>query len=547
MNIKHIGWITGIVAGIVVLFGPRPLLASDDAPDEVAELAVRIDRHIAAAWETEGVVPAPLADDAEFLRRTYLNLAGTIPPVSEVREFLAETAPNRRRRLVDRLLDHPGYVNHFAHSWRLLMIPEADVDQQVRFLAPSFEGWLRDKFIDNAAYDDIARELIACPISGNEREGPVAFYRAKNVQPESVASSVSRLFLGVQLDCAQCHNHPFAEWEQKEFWAFTAFFAGIEGTPLGSVSDDSTRREIAIKGGDTVVQARFIDKTKPKWAGQARSREVLAEWITDKNNAYFARTGANRVWAHFFGSGIVNPPDNFDESNPPTHPALLDDLAVAFAAHDFDFKFLIRAITASETYQRSSRQTHASQADQRWLGRMPVKGLSPRQITDSLMQATGIYQQTNLRNRAFNVGNNGSLEAQITSLFENQTASNVDPQTTILQALALMNSQFVTQQTQPNSNSTLAAVLQAPFLDREGKIEALYLAALSRKPSDKELSRLRTFMESKPDEKVGIAQRVIQNVLSLGQRTTLQSSAQEKALADIYWALLNSSEFLFNH
>ncbi len=202
MNIKHFAWITGVVVALLMSFGAQPLMAADAETDDVAELAARIDAHISAAWEAEGIVPAPRADDAEFLRRTYLNIAGTIPPVAEVREFLADTAPNKRRRLVDRLLEHPGYINHFAHTWRMLMIPEADSDQQVRFIVPSFETWLRDKFIDNAKYDEIARELITCQITGNNREGPVGFYRAKRVQPENVAASVSRLFLGVQLECS---------------------------------------------------------------------------------------------------------------------------------------------------------------------------------------------------------------------------------------------------------------------------------------------------------------------------------------------------------
>lgn len=546
MNSRHITRVLSIVTAAVLCAGTQRLPAEDMTTDDVTELAARIDGHIAAAWKVENIEPAPLADDAEFLRRTYLNLAGTIPPVIEVREFLENDDPDKRRQLVERLLNHPGFVNHQAHSWRLLMIPEAELDDQARILTPGFEIWLRDKLIDDTPYDQMVREMITCQISGNDREGPVVFFRAKDVKPGNVASSVSRLFLGIQLDCAQCHDHPFSEWKREEFWGFTAFFAGIEGDQLGSISDDPSRREIKIPDTEKIVSARFIDRTTPEWKDRDNSRTVLADWITREDNPYFARTSANRIWAHLFGTGLVDPPDGFDASNPPSHPDLLADLGEAFASHDYDVKFLIRAITTSKTYQRSSRQTHPSQNDPRWYGRMSLKGLSPRQLTDSLMQATGAYQQSNLQNLAFN---NGFIDAQIASVFENSTDSAIDPQSTILQALAMMNGQFVTQQTEPSSSRTLSAVIQAPFLDTDGKIETLYLATLSRRPTNEELVRLRLFVASKADSKPGFMQKLVQGVQSFGQPVSTSSTGtgQEQGLADVFWALLNSSEFLFNH
>ncbi len=279
-----------------------------------------------------------------------------------------------------------------------------------------------------------------------------------------------------------------------------------------------TQRTINIPDTETTVAARFIDQTEPDWAEKRNTREVLADWITKENNAYFARTGANRIWSHLFGIGLVDPPDGFDDSNAPSHPQLLEDLSAAFAAHDYDVKFLIRAITATETYQLSSRQTHPSQKDLQWLGRMPVKGLSPRQISDSLLQATGIHVEGSLRDRALN---NGALDGNVAALFENSADSPVDPQTTILQALALMNGRFIVQHTQEGSSRTLAAVIQAPFLDTDQKLETLFLATLSRKPTRQELIRLQPFVTSGEDNQQG--------------------------LADVFWALLNSSEFLFNH
>ena len=299
------------------------------------------------------------------------------------------------------------------------------------------------------------------------------------------------------------------------------------------------------------MSAQFIDQTSPVWTNQSRARDVLAEWVTNKDNPYFARTGANRVWAHFFGRGIVDPPDGFDEGNPPSHPELLDELAKAFAAHDYDFKFLIRAIAASNTYQQSSMQSHPSQSQREWIGRMPVLGLSPRQLSDSLIQATGANVTTSLRDRMLS---GTQVDNQIESLFDNQVGGNVDPQSTILQALALMNCQFIVQQTEPGASKTLAAVLESPFLDTDGRIETLFLATLSRRPTGEELSRLRDYIESKSGERgrsADATQSVTEFFQAVGEElldpSTSRQRGQEQALADIFWALLNSSEFLFNH
>lgn len=519
-------------AAMLVAIGASSLSA-DDIPNHsqndpavsdpaVLELAARIDEHIEAVWQNEQLQPAEPASDAEFLRRTWLNLAGTIPPAWDVRAFLADDAPDKRLQLVNRLLEHPGFINHQAHIWRRTMIPEAEQGQQARLLVPGFESWLRDQFIDGASYDELARELITCRIAGNRRDGPGSFYRVKDVEPENVAASVSRLFLGIQLDCAQCHDHPFSSWKREEFWQFTAFFSGIQGQQLGDITDDTTRREIAIPDTETVVVARFIDRTTPQWQQQDRSRDVLAEWVTSNNNPWFAQAGANRVWAQMFGIGLVDPPDGFDESNPASHPELLQELGDAFAAHNYDIRFLIRAITASRAYQLSSVRPDSSQNDREWLAQMPVRGLTARQLSNSLHQATGVLDQSDPRQRAFNNGSTSTIE----SVFEGATSSAVDPQTSILQALALMNGSFVAQQTHLHNSRTLAAVVESPFLNTEEKLEALFLAALTRPPTDKERQELGAFVES---------------------GKTAESDEQPQRLADVFWAMLNSSEFRFNH
>src|SRR5262249_43325240 len=190
---------------------------------------------LAAGWQASGVEPAPPADDAEFLRRVYLDLAGRIPTVAEARAFLQDPAPDKRTRLVERLLDRPGDGNHFVNVWGTLLLPEANASLLGRRLAPSFDDWLRKRLAANVGYDQLVRELLTTPVSQDRMRAvygiappgeatPLAFYLAKELKPENLAASTSRLFLGVRLECAQCHNHPFATWNRDQFWGLAPFF-----------------------------------------------------------------------------------------------------------------------------------------------------------------------------------------------------------------------------------------------------------------------------------------------------------------------------------
>src|SRR5439155_10157387 len=302
---------------------------------------------------------------------------------------------------------------------------------------------------------------------------------------------------------------------------YAAFFSGLQGSnnnvfdPVKEVAD---RREIKIPGTDKTVQARLLDGTEPAWNPGTITRSTLADWVTDAKNPFFARTAANRLWAHFFGIGLLEPVDEPGEDNPPSHPELLDELARQLAAHQFDLKFLIRAIISSRTYQLTSAVTDPSQKDPRLFARMAVKGLSPEQLFDSLAQATG-YRETAVASRQF--GRPGMTpRAGFLARFANQD-KRTEQQTSILQALLLMNGNFVADATSIDRSEVLAATIAAPFLkDPSERIEALYLATLSRKPQADELARL-----------VGYVAEADSN----------------KALGDIFWSLLNSSEFLLNH
>jgi hypothetical protein len=505
-----------------------------EEPDDVATTAAKIDRLIAAAWEARGVTPAPIADDAEFLRRVHLDLAGKIPTVAEVRLFLADRSPTKRRRVVDDLLESSGYIVHFTNVWRNALIPEANGDVQLRFLAPSLEAWLRQKLAENTSYDQLVREILTLPMqTGNDRNAyirmragqatPMAFYQAKQVAAENLASATSRVFLGLRIECAQCHDHPFDEWKRRDFWSFAAFYAGLQrqgNNVFGLAREVEDRRELKIPDSEEVVKASFLGGYEPEWKSDDSSREVLAEWVTSKENAYFARTVANRYWAHFFGRGLVDPVDDFSENNPPSHPELLDELGQEMAAHEFDLKFLIRAITASTAYQRSSRRTHDSQDEPTAFARMPVRALTADQIYRNVLQATGTYQPYQPQ-QAYVLRGAGN---EIQTLFANESEAPTEAQVSILQALAMMNGQVGNL---AMSSRTLSAIIDYPGLDNAGKVETLFLATLSRKPTDKELTKYILYVET-PAGKTSDA-------------------SVHFALSDVFWALLNSSEFLFNH
>jgi hypothetical protein len=358
---------------------------------------------------------------------------------------------------------------------------------------------------------------------------PVGFYQAKQLKPENLAAGTARMFLGVRIECAQCHDHPFDAWKREQFWGYAAFFAGVERDQNGekgaldAIRELFDRRELAIPGTDTKVVPTYLDGAQPKLKFRDSSRTKLADWMISDSNAYFAKTAVNRLWGQFFGIGIVNPVDDFTADNPPSHPELLDELARQFAGHKFDFKFLIRAVTASKTYQLSSRQTHKSQENPRLFARMALKGLTPEQLFDSIAQATGYHEPYANRNPGqLGMMNNGARE-DFLQMFDNSRDSVIEQQTTILQALSMMNGQFVSDATGLDKSATLGAIAEFPLMTSGDRIEALYLAAFSRKPRTDELDRLVRYVDSGGAAK-----------------------DPKKALSDVFWALLNSSEFLFN-
>ncbi|HEV7222677.1 MAG TPA: DUF1549 and DUF1553 domain-containing protein [Pirellulales bacterium] len=526
-----------------------------------AALAAYIDAALGAAWEAERVVPAPPADDAEFLRRASLDIIGKIPAASEVRAFLRDKAPDKRRRMVESLLARGGYANHFANAWRELLLPGANTSPETRALAPPLEAWLRLRFAEETPYDRLVAELLtpaamAAPQPGAAQPAaaapsPLAFFQANEYKPENLTANTSRIFLGTQVQCAQCHDHPFARWKQQQFWSLAAFFSGSsvvaqaqppadsdadphaddadEAQPASLVeasliSNAEGKLAIKIPGLDLIAEARFLDGSAPKLRAGEDPRLPLTRWLTSRDNPYFARALVNRLWEHFLGRGFVDPVDDLDEANPPSHPELFDEVARQFAYHQYDIKYLIRAITATRAYQLSSRAAGGGgQDDSRLFARMPLRRLSPEQLYDSLVQATG-FRDAASQAQANVLQVDDTAQARLKSLFADQSSRRSESQTSILQALSLMNGGLVADATSLERSQLLSAVAELPYLDSAERVETLFLAALGRFPEEDEQLRMLAYLADRG-----------------------QTIGERRALADVFWALLNSAEFILNH
>jgi len=540
----------GVVA--VASFASLPAFAAEPAPPPKAvmdadAIAAIIDRHLAADWQARGIKPAAPADDGEFARRVYLDLIGRAPKVAELREFIEDTDPQKRCKLVDKLMTLPSHSAHFAASTRVAWLPQSVTNQQFSFFGSQLEVFLRNRYRDNTPADVTIRRLLTVTLRNNgamngnmrflqpdpndvESQSLIAFYQANEAKPENAGAAVSRLFLGIKLECAQCHDHPFAPYTKEQFWEFAAFFAELNVLPNRRPSEGAAKEPQAdknrlnIPNTDKQVIAKFFDGTDPNWVESRTPRQELADWLTRPDNPYFARNLANRMWAHFFGLGILDPVDEPGENNQPSHPKLMDELGAAFAAAKFDNRTLIRGITRSKAYQLTSKLSHPTQANPRSFARMNLKGLTPAQLFDTLVAATGYRENPQFKNNQFAFFPQANNPR---SMFLSRFASTDRPtetSTTILQALMLMNGDFVDGQTGTDRSEILGAVVDVPGWDTKKRVEVVFLTALAREPSPEELEKFTSYVD-----RGGAA------------------NDQKKALGDVFWVLLNSPEFLFNH
>jgi hypothetical protein len=502
----------------------RQLVKAGQKLDPLA-LARLIDQEVARELKAQTLPASPLADDAEFLRRVYLDLVGVIPTPDQVLAFLDSKDSNKRQKVIDELLADERFGRSLAEAWSGLMIPRESNNRRLDH--KPFQDWLTKQFNDNVPLDKMVFELLTS--TGSLSENGAVGYFVGNPTVDKMTDNVSKMFLGVRLECAQCHNHPFVSWKQEEYWGMAAFFmktrltvnpqqAAKKGVSPGIFENASPAKgkKGNLPESAKFVPAKFLQAEQPKLNKEEPYRPVLAKWVTAPDNPFFARAMVNRFWQHLFGRGIVNPVDDMHEDNVPSHPDLLEALTQQFKASGFDLKYLLRAIASSEAYQRSSRPVGSNADDKVYFSHRTVRTLTPEQLHDSLVTVLGRNSAKGGDRKAFKgKGVPGGPREQFLAFFRVDEADPQEYQAGIPQALRLMNSSQL--------NATQGVVDQASKSGGEPNqiIEQLYLIALSRRPTTDELRRMNEYVSKQPNPRAGYS--------------------------DVVWALLNSSEFTLNH
>jgi len=489
-----------------------------------------IDGHVWAKLQQLNITPSESASDATFLRRAYLGAIGRLPTPEEVREFQADKAADKRTRLIDKLLDRPEYADFWANKWADLLRPNPyRVGMKSTF---SFDSWLRDSFRRNKPYDQFVREIVTAQGS-TFKNGATVVYRDRR-QPDEITTMLSQLFLGVRLDCARCHHHPFEIWGQDDFYSFAAHFGRVGHRGAGIGPPISPGEEViytlptgSVKHpvtGAVMEPKPLLGKTVP--ANPDRDpREDLADWMTAPENPYFARVIVNRVWADLMGRGIVEPVDDLRATNPPSNAPLLDALAVDFRKNGHDLKKLIRAIMTSHVYGLSSIPKGKNSADTRNYSRHYRQRLRAEVLLDAVSDITDVPE-------TFAAMPPGSRAMELWTVRQQSVFldsfgrqdPNQDPpcerssDTTVVQVLHLMNSPNLHRKVTDDKGR--AAALAASKKTPEEIVDELYALVYSRVPSEAERKVcVKVFAEQ------GITRR--------------------RAVEDLMWALLNTPEFVF--
>ncbi|MCU0879429.1 MAG: DUF1549 and DUF1553 domain-containing protein [Pirellulaceae bacterium] len=512
---------------ILVLPSSYPAHSQDSGTEPSASarrqaMVARIDELIDKRLAAEGITPAALASDAEFFRRANLDLTGVIPRGAEVRAFLAESADGKRAQTIDRLLASPAHATHLANTFRQIMLPGGMDIERINNVV-GVQNWLRQRFVDNLRYDNLVSDLLI-ETKGNN-EGPALYYTSLDVAPEKLAASTARIFLGLQIECAQCHDHPFDHWKQRDFWGYAAFFAQLrqpDANQPGMMVNlvDLTSGDVMLPETDEVIPPRYPSGGTPDDLGTRRQQ--LAIWIASRDNPYLPRAAVNRAWWILFGRGIVEPVDDLGPQNPPSHPELLDELTQYFVDSGFDLRELLRTIASTRAYQRTSEWTAGEPPAPELFARMTVKSLSADQLYDS------VNRVLHRRGQGMMPGSNVQsplLDPERQAFIAKMDVAGRSPleyQAGVLQALTLLNGKDLADATHPERSPLLGAV-EAPFLEDQQRIDALFLATLSRLPNEDEAK------------------------ICSKQLADRSASDHPAVWSDILWALLNSAEFALNH
>jgi hypothetical protein len=516
----------------------RPGYAWDGTPE-----ANYVDQHVFTKLRSLRRLPSALASDAVFLRRAYLDTLGVLPTADETRRFLTDPRSDRRVRLIDSLVERPEFADFWALKWSdVLRNEEKLLDRKgVR----AFHAWIRQSIVDGKPLNEFARELIAA--RGSTYSEPAAnFYRALR-DPHARAEAVAQVFLGIRLQCAKCHNHPFDGWTQHDYHSLAAFFARVDYRILDNNRRDKfdkhefdgeqivlmTREgEVKHPRSGEVLRPRFLGGATPELAPTADRLRALADWVAAPDNPFFARAQVNRVWFHLFGRGLVDPNDDFRASNPPVNAPLLDALSRDFVEHRFDLRYLVRVIMQSRTYQLSATPNETNRDDEANFSHALVRPLQAEQLLDALAQATGTTPHFTDQPQGVRAGQLPGVKPEQRrgqpTEGERFLAAFGKPDrlltcecersddTTLGQAFQLLTGEMLNTMLAQRDNRIGKAVV-AGRSDSDF-VEELYLSALNRFPSAPERSAAVGFLS--------------------------RAKGRRAALEDVLWGLVNSKEFL---
>ena len=514
----------------------------------VSSSTKHLDRHINAVLKRKSIQPSGISEDAEFLRRVHLDLTGKIPTPEHVLDFLKDASPSKRQKKIDQLLGSEAYINYWTELWVNWLIGRRGDSDDRRV---GLTAWVRDALTKNMPYNQFVQELIAA--DGELKDNGAGNYIIRYERsPAVLTSHSSRLFLGLPMQCAECHDHKTEVWSQKDYYGIAAFFNGIEREQKGYIQTvdmagnkkrmenflitNAPRKSMWVARMDVKVSPRFLDGMEYK-GSLTKRREALAQWMTDKSNPYFSKAIVNRVWKHFMGRAFVEPIDGFGEENPPTNPELLDWLAEDLINYDYDLQHLMRTILNSETYQRTSQTNKSNKDDEIYYSHAYVKPLSAEQFFYSLLQATG-FERFQLKMEDLKKDGvedrRGMLRAlekrkrehlrKFLFLLDNGEMEEIEAfNGTVPQALMMINGDIVNDSASHKTHGSFVNYVLGRWRAPADRLEYIYLNVLSRLPTAKEKTYFQRYME--------------------------RSLYRNKDLAyeDLYWVLLNSAEFSLNH
>ena len=481
-----------------------------------------IDRHVFDKLQKLGISPSELASDSMFLRRVYLDMIGTLPTAAEAKNFLQDTSSTKRSALVDALLKRSEYSDYWAMQWADLLRIDRDVLNVQGSVAMT--RWLKKQFQENRPYDAFVRDVLTAHGSVGA-ESPAGFYKVVT-KPDVMARSISQLFLGVRIECAECHHHPSDRWGQEDYYGLAGFFTGV-GKKAGSSGEAiifTSGGDVKQPGAGKVVPTHALGAEHARIGDQEDRRKHLADWMTSPSNPWFSRAIVNRVWAHYFGHGIVDPIDDLRVTNPASNEPLLADLSKFFIESKYDLQALTRLILNSRTYQMSGSNAE-NRSDSQNFSHSQSRAMPAEVLLDAICQVTGVAEKFNgwpEGARAIQMWDN-RMPSYFLKIFGRPVRTSVcecerSNEPSIAQALHLMNSAEISAKI--HSRKGTARKLAMTNLSPEAIIDELYLGLLSRFPSADERNIMMDFFKAEGQQRQG-------------------------AIEDVMWTLLNTKEFVF--